>query len=208
MIFDWSDRDYEFSNKDTHFLRALNTTISAGTLIVIGTPLGHPKLRPIDFERVIDVLEKVFFIFKDYKASVLIDKFYEFASPEIRDRIGRPVLELIISKYWRPEKTEKKWHTFLRKFWENPDSNDPDITAPFRKRTEQGKMKTRPKMKVHQDRLDRGKKAKRDTIDFVLNDLLPAVFSREAQKQSLAKIHDAKFDLQYEAMCKERGLSV
>lgn len=39
MIFDWSECDYEFSNKDVHFLRALNRTISAGSLMVNGAPL-------------------------------------------------------------------------------------------------------------------------------------------------------------------------
>lgn len=39
-IFDWTDKDYEYTNKDIHFLRALNKTISAGTLLCDGVPIG------------------------------------------------------------------------------------------------------------------------------------------------------------------------
>lgn len=48
----------------------------------------------------------------------------------------------------------------MRKFWENPDYNDPDITVAFRKRSEKEKIKTRPKLKIHQDRLQKGEKVK------------------------------------------------
>ena len=36
--------------------------------------------------------------------------------------------------YW------KRGKRFTRKFWENPDANDPDVTAAFRKRKEDSRM--------------------------------------------------------------------
>lgn len=157
-------------------------------------------------ERTLDCLEKVFFLFKDYKPTVLSEHFYEFASEETKQRVSPAVLELVINKYWRPMRSEKKWHTFMRKFWENPDYNDPDITVAFRKRSEKEKIKTRPKLKIHQDRLIKGEKVKEQTIKVVLNRLIPDLFAREAQKQSLAKINDAKFDLEFKALLKEKGI--
>lgn len=44
----------------------------------------------------------------------------------------------------------------MRRFWENPDSNEPDFSAAFRKRTEKEKIKTRPKVEIHQKKLRKG----------------------------------------------------
>lgn len=41
----------------------------------------------------------------------------------------------------------------------------------------------------------------------MLQELLPEVWTREATKQSIERISDAKFDLQYEQMCKEQGVT-
>lgn len=67
------------------------------------------------------------------------------------------------------------WHVFLRMFWETPDYNEPDISAAFRKKQEQQKIKTRPKIEMHRKKLQQGEKARDQTINFVLKDLLPSV---------------------------------
>ena len=45
-----------------------------------------------------------------------------------------------------------------------------------------------------------------ETVNFVVAKLLPQTWKREATKQSLDMIHDAKFDRQYEAMLKEKNI--
>lgn len=50
---------------------------------------------------------------------------------------------------------------------------------------------------MHKKKFDSGYRAVNETINYVLLDLLPNLFRREATKQSLDKIHDAKFDLAY-----------
>ena len=102
---------------------------------------------------------------------------------------------------------EQKWHFSNRKFWENPDFNEPDLSAAFRKKSEKERIKLRPKLEIHKKKLQNGEKARDHTIKFVLEDLLPQLFSREAQKQSLARIHNHKFDLQFDQLCKERGIT-
>ena len=49
---------------------------------------------------------------------------------------------------------------------------------------------------------------KEKTVDYVLANLLPQIFNREAIKQSLDLVHDSKFDMQYQAMMQEKGLPV
>jgi hypothetical protein len=69
---------------------------------------------------------------------------------------------------------------FNRKFWENPDYNEPDLSAAFRKKSEKEKIKTRPKLEIQKKKLQSGEKARDQTILFVLKDILPQVFMREA----------------------------
>jgi len=54
--------------------------------------------------------------------------------------------------YWKETKR------FTRKFWENPDANDPDVTAAFRKRFDAlPKMNLRPKEYVLRLKLQKKK---------------------------------------------------
>jgi len=64
--------------------------------------------------------------------------------------------------------------------------------------SENKKPGTRPKLEMHKKKFDSGYRAMNETINYVLLDLLPTLFRREATKQSLDKIHDAKFDLAYQ----------
>jgi hypothetical protein len=93
----------------------------------------------------------------------------------------------------------------MRKFWENPDSNEPDLSAAFRKRTAQEKIKTRPRIEIHEKKLKKGEKVRDQTIKFVLQEILPEMWSRETHKQTIERISDTKFDMQYEQMCTENG---
>lgn len=95
---------------------------------------------------------------------------------------------------------------FNRKFWENPDYNEPDLSAAYRKKSEKERIKLRPKVEIHKKKLSNGERARDNTIKYALEDLLPSLFMREAQKQAIDKVKNQKFDLQYEAMCKERGV--
>lgn len=67
--------------------------------------------------------------------------------------IPPPVIQKIITDYWKNRKIEQKWHAFYRKFWQNPDYNEPDPTAAYRKISEKDKIKTRPKMQLFEKRL-------------------------------------------------------
>jgi len=49
---------------------------------------------------------------------------------------------------------------------------------------------------------------KEETVKFVVARLLPGTWMREATKQAVDRVHDAKFDRQYEAMMKEKNLPV
>jgi hypothetical protein len=64
--------------------------------------------------------------------------------------------------------------------------------------SENKKPGTRPKLEMHKKKLESGYRAKTETLNYVLLELLPGVFRRESIKQSLDKIHDQKFDLAYE----------
>lgn len=115
-------------------------------------------------------------------------------------KLSEPLLKQHLLPYW------KKGKRFTRKFWENPDANDPDVTAAFRKRNEAPKMKLRSNEQCLKQKLDRLRSKKDETVNFVVAKLLTQTWEREATKQSLDMIHDAKFDRMYEAMCNEKGV--
>ena len=95
---------------------------------------------------------------------------------------------------------------FTRKFWENPDANDLDVTAAFRKRKEDNRMQLRRNDQCLKLKLEKRRHMKDETVNFVLAKLLPQTWKREATKQSLDLIRDAQFDRQYEAMCQANGV--
>ena len=79
--------------------------------------------------------------------------------------------------YWKQGKR------FTRKFWENPDANDPDVTAAFRKRTDtSNKMQLRRNEQSLKQKLDRKRQMKEETVKFVVAKLLPGTWKREATK--------------------------
>lgn len=65
----------------------------------------------------------------------MIEWFDKHADESLKSKVKRPVLLHIITEYWKKTRNEQKWHVFNRKFWENPDYNESDLMAAFRKRT-------------------------------------------------------------------------
>ena len=184
--FDFGSHDFELRVRDRVFLKEV-------------------EISEKDFERCIDCFEKIAFMYRDTQPTFVAQKFYQHCDENLRI-IKRATIENMVTNFWKKHRIEQKWHVFLRKFWENPDYNEPDLSAAFRKRSEKEKIKTRPKLEIHQKKLKKGEKAKEETIKYILRGVLPDLWTREAHKQALDRVADAKFDLRYEAMCKERGV--
>ena len=132
----------------------------------------------------------------------MLKHFFSLIDPVLTKRVPHKYLVSHLLPYWKQGKR------FTRKLWENPDTNDPDMTAAFRKRNEPPKkMETRRNEQTLKQKLYRKRQMKDETVKFVVAKLLPATWEREATKQSLDRVHDAQFDRMYEAMLKEKGLS-
>ena len=108
--------------------------------------------------------------------------------------VKKTTIEQIITQYWKKRRIEQKYHVFNRKFWENPDFNEPDLSAAYRKKSEKERIKLRPKVEIHKKKLLNGERARDNTIRFALEDLLPSLFMREAQKQAIDRVRNQKFD--------------
>ena len=53
-------------------------------------------------------------------------------------------LRHIIDAYWKKTRIDLKWHVFIRKFWENPDYNESDLSVAYRRRTQNDTRRLRP----------------------------------------------------------------
>lgn len=131
--FDYSVPDFELRERDRAFLKEID-------------------LDAAQFERVIDCLEKVAFMYRDSNPTQVTQLFFQHCDESLQS-IKRTVLEHIVVHFWKKNRIEQKWHVFMRRFWENPDFNEPDLSAAFRKRSEKEKIKTRPKLEIHQKKL-------------------------------------------------------
>ena len=76
----------------------------------------------------------------------------------------------------------------------------------YRKRENKDRKNLRPKLEPHKRKLVQGQRVRKHTIEMVLKKILPQVYQREAQKQILDRVKFSKFDLQYEEMCRQRGV--
>lgn len=56
--------------------------------------------------------------------------------------------------------------------------------------------------------MNKGIKAREHTTKFVLKELIPAMYQRESNVLGRENLHDAMFDLKYEALLKEKGKTV
>ena len=82
-------------------------------------------------------MEKIYLLTKSKADTKLLAYFFELEDKALVQKISQPFLTVHLLPYW------KKGKRFTRKFWENPDANDPDVTAAFRKRNEAPKMQLR-----------------------------------------------------------------
>jgi len=142
---------------------------------------SHNLLRvsQADFERVIDIFEKIVYCDQKQSRDHLVTRFCEVAPKDLQARMQKGALELIYNKYWKDER-EKRKRSFLRVFWEKADFDDQDPFSAFRKRIKD-KMKLRKKAKYEIDSYKKMFEIRTNCIDVlhILNDTL----KREQVKQ-------------------------
>lgn len=92
------------------------------------------------------------------------------------------MLKQKIIPYWKSGRNQKKRKSFIRKFWENPDWEDKDPNAAFRQKAKQKGMITRPKHNQLQQKLRKRQSVIKETKQFIIKELLPNVWRREATK--------------------------
>lgn len=81
LFFNWHDTLYELSNNDRRFLSQVNGLIEQGTL---GSAVNQQPLTENDLERVLDILEKTYYIRKELTDVVLMQSFDRFAELPLR----------------------------------------------------------------------------------------------------------------------------
>jgi hypothetical protein len=180
VCFNFKDEDYELTKRDKDHLKS------------------DPDLAGVtekELERIIDCLEKIAFLYKETQPTAVAKLFTMHADEFLIKAVKKTTIEQIITQYWKKRRIEQKYHVFNRKFWENPDFNEPDLSAAYRKKSEKERIKLRPKVEIHKKKLLNGERARDNTIRFALEDLLPSLFMREAQKQAIDRVRNQKFDL-------------
>ena len=150
-------------------------------------------------------MEKIVIKSKSKAEKSLLEYFYAFGEDFLKIKLNRICITRLLIPYWNKGRGEKKRVAFIRKFWENPDSNDPDATAAFKKRNDHNKMQLRQVQKTLKQKLTRKTDVRKETLENIIRDLVPDVWKREAMKMSLDKIHDMQFDLKYEELMKEKN---
>lgn len=133
--FDWRKNYYEILEIDKKFLKESNLNISDE-----------------DFEKVIDIFEMLAVSGRDQSMKTLTEKFYGKVNNKVGERIDKQILERIW-QYWKPEKEKRKYKSFLRMFWENPDYYESDNFCAFRKPMKDDKIKTRFNPRRAEDKL-------------------------------------------------------
>lgn len=137
-IFNFTDEDYEISVKDKAYLKSLLAEAVS--------------LSEKEFERILDCIEKVSFMYRSDQPTFVAQTFEAHADDALKAKLKAlppNTIQNIVTQYWKKRKIEQKWHAFYRKFWQNPDYNEPDLSAAFRKISEKEKIKTRPKIEIH-----------------------------------------------------------
>ena len=108
--FSFQETNYEVHQKDLAFLQ-------------LGESHNLLRVSQPDFERVIDVFEKIVYVDQKQSRDHLVTRFCEVAPKDLQARIPKGALELIYNKYWKDER-EKRKRSFLRTFWEKADFDD------------------------------------------------------------------------------------
>lgn len=147
LNFNWRERDYLIASEDCHYLRNLNSQIKNGQITIPGNQQGQASItiaqNPLtedDFECFIDVMEKIVLKTKSKVEKSLLDNFFIIGEDHLKEKLNRAFITRCLIPYWKQGRDQKKRVTFIRKFWENPDSNDADATAAFKKRNDHNKM--------------------------------------------------------------------
>ena len=135
-----------------------------------------------DFEGFIDTLEKIVVFTKRKDEKSLIESFQRFGEQHLREKLNRTIISRYLIPYWKQGRDRKKRVAFVRKFWENPDSNDSDATAAFKKRNDHNKMQLRQVQKTLKMKLTLKTDVRDETVINVVRDLIPDVWKREAIK--------------------------
>lgn len=69
LTFDWADKDYEIRERDRKFLAGLNEKIAQGNGSIAcsanGALVKQEPVTEVDFERFIDVMEKIYQLTKN-----------------------------------------------------------------------------------------------------------------------------------------------
>lgn len=154
LNFDFADRDYQLVQRDKQFVADINAKIAAGNGELRNTknqgmPFKQSPITEDEFEAFIDVTEKIYQRIKSKTEENLRDSFMSLADEALKKKITPQFLCQYLIPYWRMGKR------FTRKFWENPDSNDPDTSAAFKKRNDPGRMTLRHKHQSLQHKLKR-----------------------------------------------------
>ena len=149
LNFNWADRDYIITSDDRHFLSGLNNRIKDGMITIPARVQGQAEttveqqtLTEDDFERFIDLMEKIVFKTKIKTEKVLLDYFYSgrICDEHFYKKFNKQVMSRELIQYWNLGRGKKKRVAFIRKFWENPDTNDTDPFTAFKKRPGDSKM--------------------------------------------------------------------
>jgi len=127
LLFDWRETLYELNSNDRRFLASLNGLIEQGQLQGV-------QLEEKDLERVLDILEKIYYIKKELTDVVLLANFEQRAEGALQKKVSEQMLKQTIIPYWKSCRNNKKRKSFIRKFWENPDWEDKDPNAAFRQK--------------------------------------------------------------------------
>ena len=140
--FDFADKDYQHRESDRKHVDELNALIEQGNGTVTsksGEVIKQEKLTYDDMERFIDSLDKIYQKTKNKSDQQIVHNFYKRKDePNLLKKLHSAtfLIERMIP-HWK--KTARQ----TRKFWENPDYDDPDNRAAFRKRFDQPKMQLR-----------------------------------------------------------------
>ena len=116
--FCWYETDYMITSSTRKQLNKLNKALE-----VQPNPF---TVTEKEFEKIIDVFEKLRVIRNSQSLQAMCDGFYNRMQiqPALAHRIPRYVLEKIYKEIWLAEQENRKYHKLIRKFWENPDNNE------------------------------------------------------------------------------------
>ena len=157
-------------------------------------------------ESFIDLVEKVYYTTKSLEDQNLLENISKYGNASLLEKISSPTVMLLLVRYWKRVREGKQRGSCIRKFWINPDWNDPHEYYAFRKDKPDKKQKSlRPNQRKQEKQRKRTIEVRDQTVKYLIQDLIPNLWNREATKESLDKIHDYTFDLKYEERKRQRN---